>query len=345
MSKTLIATARTLSIAAGGALLALVLDLPLPFLIGPLLMCLFCALGGIHLSALPRTAATLRSVLGVAVGASITPDVVQHVGDFAVSVGLVIALTLMIALVGVPWFLRCGFDRSTAFYAAMPGGLQDMLLFGIEAGGNPRALSLAHATRLAVVVASLPFLLTGVFGVSLDNPPGAPAVTFTLYELALLLFCALGGWALGKKLSMPGATILGPLVLTAALSLAGVVEKRPPSEVILAAQFVIGLSVGVHYVGITVRELRDVVLAALGYSLLTGALTAAVIYVVVALGLAPLTDAMLGFSPGGQAEMTVLAIVAGAELSYVVTLHLSRIVLVIVGAPFLHRWMYSRRGP
>lgn len=336
--------AKTVLIAGIGAVLASVLDLPLPLLIGPLLICLVCALGGMHLTGLPRTAATLRTVLGVAVGASITPAVLQQASDYAASVVLVLVLTVLIAAAGVPWFRWHGFDRPTAFYAAMPGGLQDMLLFGIEAGGNPRALSLAHATRLAVVVATLPFLLTGPLGVALDQPPGAPATTFTFGQLGILLACALGGWWLGKRLGMPGATILGPLVLTAILSLAGVVDQRPPREAILAAQFVIGLSVGVHYVGITVRELRQIVSAALGYCLLSAALTAGVVLVVLAHGLAPLPDALLGFSPGGQAEMTVLAIVAGAELSYVVTLHLSRIVLVIVGAPVLHRWLHPERN-
>ncbi len=46
----------------------------------------------------------------------------------------------------------CGFDRVTAWYAAMPGGLQDMVIFGEEAGGDPRALSLIHATRVLIVM-------------------------------------------------------------------------------------------------------------------------------------------------------------------------------------------------
>lgn len=44
-------------------------------------------------------------------------------------------------------------------------------------------------------------------------------------------------------------------------------------------------------------------------------------------------EGFLAFAPGGQAEMTVLAIVAGADLGFVVIHHLARLTLVILGAP------------
>ncbi|MEC9196598.1 MAG: AbrB family transcriptional regulator, partial [Pseudomonadota bacterium] len=53
-------------------------------------------------------------------------------------------------------------------------------------------------------------------------------------------------------------------------------------------------------------------------------------------------EAFLAFAPGGQAEMTVLSIVTGADLGYVVTHHLMRIILVIIGAPVLARVLRQR---
>ena len=57
----------------------------------------------------------------------------------------------------------------------------------------------------------------------------------------------------------------------------------------------------------------------------------------VLLGLAPPVDGFLAFAPGGQAEMTVLAIVAGADLGYVIVHHITRVVVVITGAPIAAR--------
>jgi uncharacterized membrane protein AbrB (regulator of aidB expression) len=47
--------------------------------------------------------------------------------------------------------------------------------------------------------------------------------------------------------------------------------------------------------------------------------------------------------PGGQAEMVMIAIVAGSDVAFVVTHHLLRIVTVILAAPIVARWV-MRRG-
>ena len=56
-------------------------------------------------------------------------------------------------------------------------------------------------------------------------------------------------------------------------------------------------------------------------------------------------EAFLAFAPGGQAEMTVLAIVTGADLGFVIAHHLTRIVLVIAGAPLVARLTRPARPP
>jgi membrane AbrB-like protein len=332
--------AATLGVAALGVALFVFLNLPLPWLLGPLFACLVAALAGAKLKGPPVMGDAMRTVLGVAVGASITPDVAGRVPDMALSLALVPPFILAIGLVGYPFFRRvCKFDPATSYYGAMPGGLQDMLVFGQEAGGNVRHLSLIHATRVLLVVSALPFVLTTILGMDLDRPIGAPAAQLPPHELLLMVAIAGFGWWGAKRVGLFGATILGPMILATFASLTGLIHSRPPAEAILAAQFFIGLSVGVKYVGVTWAELRRVVVAAIGYTLLIGMVALAFAEVAYFLNLAPQAEALLAFSPGGQGEMTVLAIVAGADIAYVVTHHLTRIVVVILGAPIVARWL------
>jgi uncharacterized membrane protein AbrB (regulator of aidB expression) len=88
---------------------------------------------------------------------------------------------------------------------------------------------------------------------------------------------------------------------------------------------------------VTPRELRTTVLAALGYCAILTAVSAAFAEVAVGLGLAEPVEAFLSFAPGGQGEMVLLAIVAGADVAFVVTHHLVRLTVVILGAPLLAR--------
>ncbi|WGW04134.1 AbrB family transcriptional regulator [Tropicibacter oceani] len=334
----------TFVLAAAGAGLFWGLDLPLPVLFGPMAFCLAGALLHAPLKGFGQVSVAARTILGVAVGASITPAVVAELPRMALSVALIPVFIGLIALVGVPFFRRVwGFDAPTAYYAAMPGGLQDMVIFGTEAGGNPRALSLVHATRVLIIVTLAPFILTHFYGAPLDNPIGAPAADLPLHELALMVVAAIVGWKGAERLGLFGASILGPLILTAVLSLTGMLHFRPPAEAILVAQFFIGCGIGVHFLGVTWGELTRVVAAGVTYVLVLALLAAAFAGVVTTLGLGQQVPAFLAFAPGGQAEMTVLAIVTGADLGFVVTHHLARIVLVIVGAPLVAGIIARRR--
>lgn len=339
-SKSLLRIFATLVLAFAGGFAFHLLSLPLPWLLGPMFACLAAALAGAKLKGPPVLGDAMRTVLGVAVGASITPDVIGRVPEMATSLVLIPPFIVAIGFAGYPFFRRvCGFDKATSYYGAMPGGLQDMLLFGEEAGGNVRHLSLLHATRVLIVVTALPIVMTFVLGLSLDQPIGAPAHSLPVHELLLMVAIAGLGWWGAKKIGLFGASILGPMILAAIASLTGLIHYRPPAEAILLAQYFIGLSIGVKYVGVTWGELRRVVLAAIGYTLIILVIAFVFAETAVLLGLAPQASALLAFSPGGQAEMTVLAIVAGVDLAYVVTHHLTRIVVVILGAPLAAKFL------
>lgn len=332
------AVALTLAIAAAGVAAFRVLGLPLPWLLGPMFACLIAALAHAPLAAPPGVSQAMRTVLGVAVGASITPELIARLPQMALSVALIPVFILVTGLVGVPYFRRiCGFDPPTAYFSAMPGGFQDMVILGEAAGGNPRSLSLVHATRVLAIVAVMPALVSGLWGRSLSGPTGLPAAEVPVGELLVMLACAGLGWWGAVRVGLFGAAILGPMILAIAASLLGLTHHRPPAEAILMAQFFIGLGIGAKYRGVTVAELRTVVLAALGFCVILTVISAGFAEVVVQLGLAEPVEAFLSFAPGGQGEMVVLAIVAGADMAFVVTHHLVRLTVVILGAPFIAR--------
>ncbi|WP_232845858.1 AbrB family transcriptional regulator [Aurantimonas marina] len=330
----------TLVVAALGVGLFWLLDLPLPFLLGPLFACLVFAIGGAGLADSGRIGVLMRTVLGVAVGSSITPDLLSRLPGMAYSVALVPLFVLIIGLVGYPFFRRvCGFDGPTSYYAAMPGGFQDMVIFGQEAGADIRALSLIHATRVLLIVTLVPFLMTSIYGQPLANAPGAALADIPWRELVLMAVAALVGWKGGERIGLFGASIIGPLVVAAAFSLLGLVEHRPPALAILAAQFFIGASIGAKYTGVSWRELRVDVMAGAAFCVLLAVVAAIFAEAVALAGFAPAVEALLSFAPGGQAEMAVLTIIAGADLAFVVTHHVARMVVVIAGAPVVAHFL------
>lgn len=331
--------------AALGVFLFHLADLPLPWLLGPIVACLLAALAGVPLGGIKPLNDSMRTILGVAVGATMTPAVIATFPSMWPTLLLVPVMVAAIGIVGVPYFRRVWrYDFATAYYATMPGGLQDMLVFGEEAGGNVRTLSLIHATRVLVIVVALPFILKGIWDADLSNPPGEPLTTIPWHELVLMVGCAAFGWWGAKRIGMFGASILGPLIVTAVAAMAGWLENRPPAEAIWAAQFFIGMTIGAKYAGVTMTEVKRDLAAGLGFCAILIVLTILFVEFIYTLDLAPGQDALLAFAPGGQAELTVLALIVGADVAFVVAHHVLRIFVVILGAPLAAR-LFDRPPP
>jgi len=333
----------THTICLSGAIIFLWLKLPLPWLFGPLFSCLLAALIGINLYSIKILSDAMRTILGVAVGATVTLSFLLALPGFWNTLIFIPITVILSGIIGVWYFQKlCGYDFPTAYYSSMPGGLQDMLVFGEEAGGNVRAMSLIHATRVLVIIIALPTLLTFIWGISLDKPPGDPIKNFEIEQLIILGICGIAGWKIASFLGMFGASILGPLILTAIASITGILHTRPPVEAIWAAQYFIALGIGVKYVGVTAQEIRKDILAGLGFCIFLLVITLSIVSLVIYYNLAHAVDAMLSMAPGGQAELVVMALIVGADLGFVVAHHLFRIFIVILGAPIMERFMKSK---
>ena len=334
---------RTHTICLTGAIIFLWLKLPLPWLFGPLFSCLLAALIGINLYSIKILSDAMRTILGVAVGATVTLSFLLALPGFWNTLIFIPITVILSGIIGVWYFQKlCGYDFPTAYYSSMPGGLQDMLVFGEEAGGNVRAMSLIHATRVLVIIIALPILLTFIWGISLDKSPGDPIRNFEIEQLIILGICGIAGWKIASFLGMFGASILGPLILTAIASITGILYTRPPVEAIWAAQYFIALGIGVKYVGVTAQEIRKDILAGLGFCIFLLVITLSIVSLVINYNLAHAVDAMLSMAPGGQAELVVMALIVGADLGFVVAHHLFRIFIVILGAPIMERFMKSK---
>lgn len=106
----------TLTIALLGLGAALVLRFPLPFLFGSMLARLAAALAGAPLKELAVGSIAARMVVGVVVGASVTPAFVSQLPAMLPTLALMPLYVLLIGLIGVPFFRRvCDFDPLTAF--------------------------------------------------------------------------------------------------------------------------------------------------------------------------------------------------------------------------------------
>jgi membrane AbrB-like protein len=333
--------ALALAIGAVGSVIFVLLNLPLPWMLGAMFACLLASMAKVPVRRPGMLLPLTRVVLGILVGAAFTPDVLAILPDLAFSLALIPPYIVLVGLIGVPYFRKfAGYDSVTAYFAAMPGGLPDMVVIGKEMGADEARLALVHTVRVLVIVSTLPFIIGRFETVDLGAAArfGIPIADVDPVEQVLLFAAGLIGWRIAARLRLTGASIVGPMIVSAAIHLAGLSDARPPDEVIKAAQLILGVGIGCAFVGAKGGEiLRDIVLT-LGLMGVMMSVTAMVAASISALTDIAFVSVFIAYTPGGQAEMNLIALSRGEDIVYVAVHHLFRVSLIVIGAPLVIRW-------
>ncbi|MEM1372351.1 MAG: AbrB family transcriptional regulator, partial [Pseudomonadota bacterium] len=108
-------------VAGIGVAVFFALDLPLPWLLGPIFACLIAALAGVPMRGIKLLNDGMRTILGVAVGATFTTAILVSMTAMWPTLLLIPLMIACIGVLGVPYFQRVWrLDFPTAYYSSMP---------------------------------------------------------------------------------------------------------------------------------------------------------------------------------------------------------------------------------
>ena len=332
--------------AVGGALFNL-LGLPLAWMIGAMCFTTVAALAGAPLRGPERLREVMVTVLGLMLGSTFTPEVLDRLGQWVISLtSLVLFVAAVAVSIGLVLHRYAGFGPITAFFSATPGGLIVMVLTGGALGGDERTISLMHSMRLLMTVLVIPFWFQLFHGYQPGG--GAAAVAsgaeMTAVDAGVLALCAVVGYWAAKRARIPAHSLIGPMILSALVHVSGFTAARPPAEAVAVAQVVIGTAVGCRFAGIPVRRILDVlVTGAASTVFMMGAALVCALALARATGL-PFQALVLAFAPGGLAEMSLISLSMGIDTAFVATHHIVRILFLVACAPIAFRLLARRLG-
>ena len=322
---------------------AFVAGLPLPWMLGPMIGNTVAAMMRAPTMGPTRLRPVVIPVIGVMLGSAITAELLGQLGSWVLTLLLLPVFLACAATLSYQVYRRIGgYDPVTAYFSAMPGGLNEMLIAGAEAGGDERRIALAHAARILVVIVFVALFFGLVLGVSSGSRGAANWIdlnALSVSDYLILAICAVAGLWLGQRARLPAAPVFGPMILSGVAHVAGWVTVPPPTLLVIAAQITMGTIIGTRFAGATVAEVRrDLGLAAIA-SLAMLAITLAFAEALVLLGNLPLAQAFLAYSPGGLTEMSLLTLAMDQDVAYVSVMHVIRITMVIGIAPLVFRWL------
>src|SRR5258706_6214482 len=312
-------------------------------MMGSLLAMATAQMSGAKLEA-PRGAREIGLVIiGVNLGLYFTPPVVREVAAFG---GYFVALGFAALGIGAASAAvlerAAGVDHATAFFGSMPGGAAEMALMGERHGALVDRVAFAHSARMLLVVTLVPtgITLAGFSATEDYRPIGTP---FDAIGFALLVVLAAAGGFVFRRLNVPTAYMMGPLVVSIALTVSGFSLSSVPTPLTNAAQVLLGCVLGAKFERSFLAVAPRFVAALIPSIAITLGLAALVGWAIATLSGAYLGTALLAAAPGGIAEMSITAKVLRIGVAFVTAAHIIRYAIVVLFSVVAFRLLARRR--
>ena len=312
-----------------GGLVFNLIGMPLPWMMGPLFGVGFAGLRGVNVKSISGSRQAGQLVIGCALGLYFTAEVSRQLLNFG---GYIVSAAFIAILIGALGGLLLkrisGISAITSYFASVPGGAAEMAVLAERAGARFDQVALSHSIRVLLVVSTIPIAvtLTGTSGTDLYTPtttqlflPGLGALTLMAIVVALLFM----------KVRIPNAWLLGPLVVSLALTITGQGTSSIPPLLINAAQILIGCSLGSRFKPSLRSESRRLIIGIMANAAFT-----LILSVILGLILAYLigesgSTMILATSPGGLSEMCITAKILKLGVPLVTSFQVARLAIVV----------------
>ena len=293
-----------------------------------------------------RAALGAQGVVGVTAGSYLQRSTVGALGAHLIPILGVSVLTVALSVVAGLVLARFSeVDRATAAFGMIAGGAAGIIALSRELGADERLVAVMQYLRVLIIVAVTPLVAIGVLGMRRTTHGGAAGPVWSTHGLLYLgAALAVGLWV-ARSLRLPGGSILGPMLVAAAVSLIHRPAVGPIPFVVTDLAFAfIGLDVGLRFTPAALREAGRmlprsiaVIVAMLFASAGFGAGLAASAHV-------SMVDGYLATTPGGLTAVIALALGSTANTTFIVSVQVIRTFLMLLAAPAIASWLAASRA-
>jgi membrane AbrB-like protein len=328
----------TLLIAAIGGVGLTLVGFPGGLISGSMLTVALAALAGRPMWIPPPLARLCFVLVGILLGAVVTPETLKGVAAWPLSIALLLVAAICM-MGGTTCYLRVvhGWDPLSALLGATPGSMAQVLALSAEFDADVRGIAIVHVMRVLLIVLGLPAGLA-LFGLTVEpivstrGPAGS-----SLVELAVLVAVASVAALVMQHIRFPGGLLFGAMAGSGFLHGADLVHVSLPWWAGGAAVLTLGAVAGARFANTSPRILLGYLGAAVGSFAVAGVVAALFALAVVALLPFRIADVIVAFAPGAQDTMMVLALALHLDPVYVGAHHLVRFLAVSFSVAVLAR--------
>jgi len=318
------------------AIVADYFNIPLAWMLGPMLAVSIAALSGIKIKMPKLALSSILIVLGLHIGNYIDQNLINQMTEW-VWTSIIMFVYILISILIVSKYLQkfSGYNVKTSIFSAAPGALGPLMILAEHEKSDLSQVATSHLIRLIIIITVIPFFVVNYSTNEALTIEKFDYLDQNHFHLLILLIGSILLIFLFDKIGVPAALLSGTLVASGILQITEVASYKLPDESINFCLLILGASVGCRFADKSLKEVASNSFHSLVATIILvtlGLLAAIIATYFVDTNFLTL---LLSFSPGGIYEVAVIAIAFDLDPNFVAFHHIIRLLMILFTIPII----------
>ena len=331
-------------ISVPSAIVADFFNIPLAWMIGPMIAASLMALSGFQVL-MPRIAlSSILIILGLHIGNYIDQNLLNQMINW-IWTTVIMLLYIIVSILVVSKYLQkfSDYNEKTSIFSAAPGALGPLMILAEYEKSDLSQVATAHLIRLIIIITLFPFIIVSLYPAEALELEKFDYMSQNHWNLVLLIIASLFLIYFFDKAKVPAALLSGTLVASGILQIFDIASYKLPDASINFCLLILGASVGCRFANKTFKEVANNSLHGLVATILLVLLGLAAAFIATFFVDNNFLTLILSFCPGGIYEVAVIAIAFDLEPDFVAFHHIIRLLMILFVVPIILKLISKKR--
>ena len=327
------------------AIIADYFNIPLAWMLGPMLAVSIAALKGIKVKMPKLALSSILIILGLHIGNYIDQNLINQMKDW-IWTSAIMFIYILLSIFIVSKYLQkfSGYKNKTSIFSAAPGALGPLLILAEYEKSDLSQVATAHLIRLIIIITVFPFFVVNFSPTETIEIEKFNYMDQNHLNLLILLSASIILIFIFDKIGVPAALLAGTLVASGILQILQIASYKLPEQSIDFCLLILGASVGCRFADKSLNEVaRNTFHSFIATTLLI------ILGIIAAICSSYFVDTnfltlLLSFCPGGIYEVAVIAIAFNLDPNFVAFHHIIRLLMILFTVPIILKLIDKKRS-
>jgi len=331
-------------ISVPSAIVADFFNIPLAWMIGPMIATSLVALKGFQVLMPKLALSSILIILGLHIGNYIDQNLLTQMVNW-IWTTVIMFFYIVISILIVSKYLQkfSGYKEKTSIFSAAPGALGPLMILAEYEKSDLSQVATAHLIRLIIIITVFPFVIISLSPTASLELEKFDYMSQNHWDLVLLIMASLVFIFFFDKAKVPAALLSGTLVASGLLQIFDIASYKLPDASINFCLLILGASVGCRFANKTFKEVASNSFHGLVATILLVLLGLGAAYIATFFVDNNFLSLILSFCPGGIYEVAVIAIAFDLEPDFVAFHHIIRLLFILFIVPIILRLVEKTR--